>query len=232
LSPLISYFKMLTDLVFPRVCPLCENILLENEKMICSRCLADLPETHFRNMQENPAARMFWGRVPFTAVTSYLFFEKGNKARKLIHEIKYHGNKELGYEAGLLTGNYLRDTEAFTDIDFIVPVPLHKRKQKIRGYNQSEWIGKGISEALNKPLDGGNLYRKVFNPSQTLKNRYNRWKNVEGIFDLHNPDKFAGKHLLLIDDMITTGSTIEACCLALLSSPGIKISVVSLAFAY
>ena len=112
------------------------------------------------------------------------------------------------------------------------PVPLHKRKQKIRGYNQSEWIGKGISEALNKPLDGGNLYRKVFNPSQTLKNRYNRWKNVEGIFDLHNPDKFAGKHLLLIDDMITTGSTIEACCLALLSSPGIKISVVSLAFAY
>ncbi|MCD6202048.1 MAG: ComF family protein [Bacteroidales bacterium] len=223
---------MLTDLVFPRVCPLCGNVLVESEKMICSRCLTDLPQTHFKNMQDNPVARMFWGRVPFAAATSYLFFEKGNKARKLIHEIKYHDNKELGYESGLLTGYYLRGMEIFTDIDFIVPVPLHKRKYKIRGYNQSEWIGKGVSEVLAKPVDCDNLYRKVFNPSQTRKNRYSRWKNVEGIFDLRDPDKFAGKHLLLIDDVITTGSTIEACSLALRKAPGTRISIVSLAFAY
>lgn len=219
-------------MVFPRVCPLCGNVLVENEKMICSRCLTDLPQTHFRNMQDNPVARMFWGRVPFSAATSYLFFEKGNKARKMIHEIKYHDNKELGYEAGQLTGHYLLSTEAFMDIDIIVPVPLHKRKHKIRGYNQSEWIGKGVSEVLTKPIDCDNLYRKVFNPSQTRQNRYSRWKNVEGIFDLRDPGRFAGKHLLLLDDVITTGSTIEACSLALRKAPGARISIVSLAFAY
>ncbi len=225
-------FKMLADLVFPRVCSLCGNVLVDHEEMLCSRCLADSPETHFRNMLDNPVARMFWGRLPFTAATSYLFFEKGNKARKLIHEIKYRDNKDLGYYMGLLAGQYLKGLIVFDTIDYIVPVPLHKRKLKIRGYNQSEWIGRGIAGVLEKPLEKDNLYRKIFNPSQTLKNRYSRWKNVEGIFDLHDPEKFAGRHLLLIDDVITTGSTIEACGTVLLKAPGAKVSVVSLAFAY
>ncbi len=232
LERLVSYFGMLGDLLFPRVCPLCGEVLVENEKMICSRCLADLPETQFRDMKDNPVARTFWGRVPFRLATSYLFFERGNKARRLIHDIKYHDNKELGYEAGLLAGQYLKDTGAFAGIDFIVPVPLHRRKQKIRGYNQSEWIGKGISAVLEKPVDHNNLYRKVFNPSQTLRSRYSRWKNVEGIFGLRDPEKYRDKHLLLVDDVITTGSTIEACSIALLRAPGAEISIFTLAFAY
>lgn len=223
---------MLTDLVFPRVCPLCHQVLSENEKIICSRCMADLPETHFKNMQDNPVARIFWGRIPFLAATSYLFFEKENKAQKLIHEIKYRSNKELGYATGLIYGHLLRAFPIFRQVDMVVPVPLHKRKQKIRGFNQSEWISRGIAESLNKPVDTKTLYRQIYNPSQTKKNRYNRWKNVEGIFALHNPENFSGKHLLLVDDVITTGSTIEACATVILKAPETSISITSLAFAY
>jgi len=232
LNSALSYLGAFIDLLFPRVCPLCGNVLLENEKKICSHCLMHLPETRFINLQDNPVARVFWGRVPFVAATSFLYFEKGNMAQKLIHSIKYHNNKELGYEMGKYFGVWLNKYSEISDVDIVFPVPLHKRKLKIRGFNQSEWIGRGIAESIGKPLEEKNLFRSVYNPTQTKKSRYARWKNVEGIFALHNPEKLSGKHILLIDDVITTGSTIEACANAILHSTDVEISIASIAFAH
>ena len=231
MKPVFTYFRMVADLVFPRICPLCGNILQDQEQKICLRCLYDLPLTGIRDPEDNPAARIFWGRVPFAGVVSFLYYEKDNKTSRLIREIKYRGDKELGYEMGRYFGRQLSVFQSFRDVDIVVPVPLHKRKQRIRGYNQSEYIGRGLAEMLNKPLDGRNLYRKIYNPTQTRKSRLQRWENVEGIFGVRDPAAFDGKHLLLVDDVITTGATLEACSSAILSVAAVRISIVSLALA-
>ncbi len=210
---------------------MCGNILQDHEQKICLRCLYDLPLTGIRDPEDNPAARIFWGRVPFVGVISFLYYEKDNKTSRLIREIKYRGDKELGYEMGRYFGRKLSDMQLFGDVDLVVPVPLHKRKRRIRGYNQSEYIGRGLAEMLAKPLDGRTLYRKVYNPTQTRKSRLQRWENVEGIFDVRDPGVFDGKHLLLVDDVITTGATLEACASALLTVADVRISIVSLALA-
>ena len=223
---------MVADQVFPRVCPLCGNILQDKEKWICLQCLGDLPGTGFRDPEDNPAARIFWGRIPFSGVISFLYYEKGNKTSRLIREIKYRGNKELGYEMGQYFGRRITGMWPFAGVDLVVPVPLHRRKKRMRGFNQSEWVARGFADALGKPLDHTNLYRKIFNPTQTRKNRYQRWENVEGIFGLRDPSLFSGKHLLLVDDVITTGATLEACSSAILSLAGARISIASLALAH
>ncbi len=231
LKRILEGFRMITDQLFPRICPLCGNILQRGEENICIRCLHDLPHTVFRDPAENPAARIFWGRIPFEGVISLLNYEKGNKASLLIKEIKYHGNKALGFEMGLYLGRMISDLAPFTDTDVIVPVPLHKRKIRQRGFNQSEYLARGIARVLDKPLETGALYRKIYNPTQTRKNRVQRWENVSGIFAVREPAVFSGRHLLLVDDVITTGATLEACTAAILSVTDARISMVSLALA-
>ncbi len=139
--------------------------------------------------------------------------------------------KELGYETGLKYGSVLADSKAFSVVDLIVPVPLHPRKQRKRGYNQSEWIARGLSESMEKPLSAGNLYRTMHTSTQTRKNRFERWQNVEGIFGVKNPEEFFGKHVLLIDDVITTGSTLEASAFQLLKINDTRVSIATLGFA-
>jgi len=219
------------DLMFPNLCVVCGNNLQKNEHQLCLSCLVDIPRTNYHLIEENPIEKRFWGKVPVYRATSYFFFQKGSSFQKLLHILKYKGNKEIGEIMGKYAAVDLLDTPDFASIDLIIPVPLHPKKQKLRGYNQSEWIGKGISIILNKPQDTSTLIRVKENPSQTRKSVYERFENTEGIFKLSDSTILEGKHVLLVDDVLTTGSTLEACILALLETEEIKISVFTLAVA-
>jgi ComF family protein len=159
---------------------------------------------------------------------AYCYFQKGGHAQKLLHKLKYKGQKEIGYELGKMIGYDLLNSP-FVESDVIIPVPLHKSKFRKRGYNQSEYIAKGIAEIMGNPVDTDSLYRAIANPTQTKRHRYERWINVEGIFVLNNPERIANKHILLVDDVITTGATLEACTNALLQAENVQVSIVALA---
>lgn len=174
---------------------------------------------------------MFWGRVNMESAAAYYFFDKGSRFKGLIHKMKYKGQKEIGYEVGRIYGNDLKVSGLFNQADLIIPVPLHPRKERKRGYNQSEWIAKGIAESMEKPLETRAVYRAVDTESQTSKTKYERWKNVEEIFQVSLPEKLQNKHILLVDDVITTGSTLEACAHTILRIAGTKVSCVTLGIA-
>jgi len=217
------------DLLFPRNCPACGKHLLRNEKVLCSECLLHLPKTQYHQLLDNSVAQALWGRIKIEQATAWYLFEKGSKYQKLIHEIKYRKKKELGKELGKMFGEDLRGSD-FQLVDYIVPVPLHKRKERKRGYNQSEWIAAGLAEVLKKPLICDNLFRKYYNSSQTKKTRIERWENVSGIFSLHDPQLFENKHILLVDDVFTTGATMEACAEAVLEAKKTKVSLAVLGY--
>jgi len=219
------------DLIFPDLCVVCGNNLQRNEHQLCLSCLVDIPRTNYHLIEGNPVEKRFWGKVPVCRATSYFFFQKGSSFQKLLHILKYNGNKEIGVIMGKYAALDLLETPDFATVDLIIPVPLHPKKFKSRGYNQSEWIGKGIAMILNIPQDTSTLVRVKENPSQTKKSVYERFENTEDIFKLSDSTILAGKHVLLVDDVLTTGSTLEACILALLETEGIKISVFTLAVA-
>jgi ComF family protein len=202
---------------------------VKGEEILCLNCLADFPRNNYVNFVENPVADVFIGRARIEFGTSYCQFDKGGKVQHLIHQLKYRGRREIGMRMGFLFGSDLFETEEFRDIDAILPVPLHRRKERLRGYNQSAEIAKGISQAMNKPLLKKNLIRTKHTSSQTAKDRYERWENVRGIFQVRNPNVLTNKHLLLVDDVITTGATLEACCETLLKIEGVKVSIATLA---
>ncbi|QGY43774.1 ComF family protein [Maribellus comscasis] len=221
----------LLELFFPSLCITCENRLAGGERFLCFDCWQDLPVTNFHLNVENKVAQLFWGRVQIHSATSYFSYKKGSRYQKLIHFIKYKGMKELGFEIGQRFGFILKESENFCNVDSVVPVPLHPKKYKSRGYNQSEWIARGISKSMGIPVSTQNLYRKIFTSTQTRKNRFERWQNVEGIFGIKNPQEFEKKQILLIDDVVTTGSTLEACAFQLLKIKGVKVAIATLAFA-
>ncbi len=168
------------------------------------------------------------GRFPFERIATFCKFNSGGIIQPIIHDLKYKGNKQAGVKLGSLFGKDLVGSEFIKTIDYIVPVPLHSKKIKQRGYNQSEIISKGISLSTNIPVVSNNLIRKIHNPTQTKLSKSQRWENVEGIFDIINPDQFTNKHILLVDDIITTGSTIEASANAILKAKNTKISVATI----
>ena len=221
----------LIDLFFPKLCITCGERLISQENYLCMNCWHDLSVTNFHKNQNNKVAQLFWGRVKIENATSFFGYKKGSRYRELIHYIKYKGLKELGFETGRRFGLILAQTPEFSSIDIVVPVPLHKRKLKKRGFNQSDWIATGIAEALKKPVSTDNLFRRVFTSTQTKKNRFERFRNVEGIFAINNSVQFEEKHILLIDDVVTTGSTLEACAVELLKLRNTKVSIATLAFA-
>ena len=223
-------FEGFAGLFWPNVCACCSTGLMRGEEYICSHCMHELPATNFHKEHDNPVAQIFWGRVTVEHATAGYFFRKGNRVQKLVHQVKYKGQKEMGTMLGREMGKSLRDN-IFNEIDLIAPVPLHSQKLRKRGYNQSEWIARGVAEILDKPVDVQTLVRHFFTASQTRRKRFDRWENVDSGFGLTNPDTFAGRHILLIDDVITTGATLEACIHAVLSAPGTKVSVATLAFA-
>lgn len=188
-----------------------------------------MPRTNFHLTSNNQLESIFWGRFPVEKATALLYFKKGSAYRKLIHKLKYNGNPEIGIYLGKLLAENL--TEWATDIDYIVPVPLHPKKKKIRGYNQSEMLANGLSEILKIPVDTHALIRSLFTQTQTRKARYERWENVKSVFEIADDKVFQDKHILLVDDIITTGATLEGSAQALLGIKNIKISIAAIGMA-
>ena len=219
------------SLIYPKTCMACGKSLYKNEDCLCTYCLYHLPKTNFHLEKDNEVERVFWGRVRIESAASFLYFSKGGKVQKIMHKLKYKGRQEIGVFLGEQYGLELLNSDTFKNIDIIIPVPLHKMKLKKRGYNQSEKFAEGLSLSMKKPVSTDNLYRKIFSETQTKKTRYKRWQNVESIFDIKNPELLKSKHILLVDDVITTGATMEACVNVLKKVPEIKISIASIAYA-
>jgi ComF family protein len=219
------------SLLFPRKCYACGSHLVRNESLICTECYVVIPRTNYHTLIDNPVAQLFWGRCMIEKAAAFSYYNKGSRIKKIIHNLKYKGIRELGYELGRIYGLSLDSSGFMDDIDLIIPVPLHPEKKQIRGYNQSEIISFGIADAAHLPVDVNSLVRTIVSATQTKRSRYERWTNVEGIFDVIDPQAIMRKHVLLVDDVITTGSTIESCVNELLKTEGVKVSVVALAFA-
>jgi len=221
----------LLKLFFPNNCLACGQALVRQEEVICLECNFKLPRTGFHLHEENPIARVFWGRVNMEAATSFLFFNKGGNVQQLIHNLKYRGKKSVGIYLGKLFGGALNESVLYASIDLIIPVPLHPKKQHQRGFNQSTVIAEGLSAAMKKPVVDDNLIRLVHTSSQTKKSRYKRWENVKDVFGIVRTYELEGKHILLVDDVLTTGATLEACAQKLLEIEDTKVSTVTLAYA-
>jgi ComF family protein len=219
------------SLLFPRLCYACGDHLLRNENLICTECYVVIPRTNYHLENENPVAQLFWGRCPIEKAAAFSFYNKGSRIRNLIHNLKYRGVKEIGFELGRIYGFSLKSSGFTEDIDLIIPVPLHPSKKRIRGFNQSDYISSGLSDATDLPVETNSLVRIAGSETQTKRSRYERWTNVEGIFHVVDPEIIIGRHILLVDDVITTGSTIESCADELLKVKGVKVSVVALGFA-
>lgn len=224
-------FHDLINLFYPKVCQICDSSLVKSETVICLNCIHQLPVTNFLLHKENPVKKVFYGRVDIENATSLLHFKKKSAVQQLIHQLKYKGQEEIGTYLGKWMGEELVKSQFFKDIDLVIPVPLHKIKQRKRGYNQVEKFGREIALALKIPYCDKVLHKKSTSSSQTIKARLSRWGDIEETFVLSCAETISGKHILLIDDLITTGATLEACSNVLKQSKGIKISVASMAIA-
>lgn len=227
----MNIFEDFISLLFPRICIACGNKLFRNENIICSLCTYMLPKTNFHLLTDNPVSKMFWGRVNLESAASFLYFRKGGRVQRMIHYLKYRGHKEIGIHLGSLYGRELTSSELFNNVEVIIPVPLHVKKLKKRGFNQSTQFANGLGESMGKDVANDVLIRKIHSATQTKKSRYERWQNVEQIFAVNHIDKIAGKHILLVDDVVTTGSTLEACAQILSTVTGVQISIATIAFA-
>lgn len=228
---IITYLQNFLSLFYPRSCVSCGDILQQYEKLLCPNCMLHLPETHYHLAKENPLQLLFQGRVPIENISALLFYKKENQVQKILHALKYNGNQEIGEFLGYYYGKQLMEQENYQQIDWIIPIPLHAKKMKSRGYNQSECIAKGLSRAMTIPYRTDILIRAVFTETQTKKSRFNRWKNVEHVFQVLNKEDIADKHLLLCDDVLTTGATLEAAISTLIEKGNSTISIVTLAVA-
>ncbi|WP_298650434.1 ComF family protein [uncultured Proteiniphilum sp.] len=220
--------NQLANLFFPNVCVICGGELLPGEEGACLQCLYKLPKTHNFREPDNDAEKLMAGRIPFERIASYCVYTKGGILPPLIHHLKYRHNQRIGLLLGRMFGKDLLGSEFLNPVELIVPVPLHPKREKARGYNQAGIIAKGLSETTGLPMSAGNLLRVVYNPTQTKRTKTQRWENVRDIFKVADPGLFEQKHLLLVDDVITTGSTLEACGTALQVCKGVKISIATL----
>jgi len=229
---MMNLFSDFLSLFFPKTCYACGNSLYGNEEILCFKCLMHLPETNFHLESNNKINEVFAGRVPVDLASAFCFYKKGGTIQKLIHQMKYRGYEEVGIFLGKIYGVKLIENPAYNKIDEIVPIPLHKKKQKKRGFNQAEKFAIGLSDSMDINVNTNIVSRIIATSTQTKKGRYNRWENVEQVFQVNQPESNRGKHLLLVDDVITTGATMEACLMALQKIPGVKLSVAAIAFAY
>lgn len=223
--------KHIINLFFPAVCAGCNSLLSSNEKVICTLCRHNIPLTNQHTNPNNEAYKKFYGRIAIEYASALLYFHKKGIAQEIIHKLKYKGHEEIGTVLGHWYAQDLKEIGLLKTIDVIIPVPLHKKKYKERGYNQVTTFGKALSDELNVLYDESILIRKVYSKTQSKKNLLGRSEGIETIFDVSFTKKDHGKHFLLIDDVITTGATLEACCRALLKIPDSKISIVCMAMA-
>ncbi len=227
----MSYFHDFISLFYPDTCLACGFNLKRQEEVLCTSCMYQLPKTGFHKQHLNPVHELFWGKQQLYAATAMFFFHKKSKVQHLIHQLKYKGKQEIGVFLGQVYGAELQSEALFADVDFIVPVPLHPSKLKKRGYNQSETFAKGLSETMKATMNTTNLLRTTATETQTRKSRIERWKNVQSVFTISDEEMFKNKHILLVDDVITTGSTMEGCIERMKNIEGIRISVAAIAVA-
>lgn len=230
MNVVLNYAGDFFSLFFPELCPACGRSLVKNESVVCTECRFHLPYTNFHLQTDNPVARQFWGRFPFSYAMACLYFYQHSKVQRLIHQLKYNHKPEVGFWLGQTFGHQIRDFVSLDPPDVIIPVPLHKSRERKRGYNQSECIANGLSSALGIPVDSMSLLRNFATATQTKKSRFFRSENMASAFTVAKPESLKGKHLLVVDDVITTGATVEACALALLAVPGVRISIAAIAF--
>lgn len=224
-------FKSIINLFFPPVCAGCNSFLSTNEKVICTVCRHDIPLTNHHLNLENDAFKKFYGRIPVLHASALFYFHKKGIVQQLIHNLKYKGQEEIGTTLGQWYAEDLKNIEILASIDEIIPVPLHRRKLKERGYNQVTAFGKALSSSLNIDYNDSLLIRNVYSKTQSKKNLLGRTEGIETVFDVSFTEKDHNKHFLIIDDVITTGSTLEACSKVMLKIPGAKISIVCMAMA-
>lgn len=218
-------------LLFPHVCAGCGSDNLSTGSILCLRCLDAMPETNYELHESNPVEKLFWGRLQIANGTAQYYFTKESLMQQLMHQFKYKGNKELGIQLGRLMGEQLTHSGNY-QADALIPLPLFPNKEKRRGYNQAAILCEGISEVMNIPVLKNVVSRPEHTETQTKKGRIERWKNVEGKFLLNDPSSIKNKHVLLVDDVVTTGATLEACGTALLGAGNIKLSIAALCVSY
>lgn len=219
-----------THLLFPHHCAGCGSDLLSRESEICWYCLGMLPETHFASLPANPAEKIFWGRIPVECAAATFFYTQGSVLQDLMQSFKYRNNQTLGIQLGRLMGQSLLTGGRF-NAEILIPVPLHPLKERQRGFNQAATLCKGMAEIMKLPVAEGVLVRKKATETQTRKGRLDRWTNTQGKFAVSQPAFITGRHCLLVDDVITTGATLESCGETLLSIPGLQLSIATLCIA-
>lgn len=230
MSILNDLIQDLGALFFPPRCPVCQGELKAGSRTICARCLAEAPLTRFWLAPDNPLARSFWGLLPIEQASALLFFSPHSGWRQLIHDFKYHHQWRLALEMGRWYGTELAESDLFFAVDVVIPIPLHWKKRLLRGYNQSEYLARGIAEKLGVECDFRSVRRHRNNPSQAQRSHEERWENVEGIFSVRHPERLRGRHILLVDDVLTTRATMISCGEAILRAvPDCRLSIAVLA---
>ena len=228
---MISFWSRLLDLISPRLCVVCGNRLAVTEEVVCSKCYLHLPRTDFDNdLYENVMAKLFWGQIKLEKATALFYYEAHAETAKILYELKYKNHPEIGVVMGRMMAKELMRSGLFDDIDAIVPVPLAKKRERQRGYNQSLELAKGVSEVTGLPIANLVIRRTKFVGSQTQRGRWERNENVAHVFELVD-ENISGQHLLLIDDVVTTGATVIACAKEMQKASNVKISVLALGFA-
>lgn len=226
-----TIFKDIVHLFYPRICAGCNTPLLAQEEIICLMCNIKLPRTDFVLKNDNTISKIFWGRVPLEFASSFLYFRKEGLTQKLIHQLKYKNRKDVGIFLGSMYANEIKTAIKEKKIDIVTTVPLHPAKLLKRGYNQSDYIAQGFADTLGISFIPNLIIRNENTSTQTLKKRYERWENMADKFSVNSKYDLNGKTVLLIDDVITTGATIEACCKILFKENNVKVAVISLCYA-
>jgi ComF family protein len=225
-----DYINDFLHLFFPHLCVGCGTDVLNNEDVLCAKCINELPVTGFISTPNNPVEKIFYGRMDVQHAGSAFYFTKDSVIQQAIAQLKYKSNQPAGILLGKLLGCQIAESKRFDDVDCIIPIPLNDKKFYKRGYNQAEVIAKGIASIWHKPVIVDAVERILFTETQTHKNRVSRWETMAGVFTATQPETMADKHILLVDDVITTGATMEACGQALLKIPGIKLSIATIAY--
>ena len=224
-----NFLEDFLHLLFPHVCAGCSTDIIRKEHELCLRCLSRLPKTHFFDKENNPVAEKFYGRLPVRQAAAAYYFTKNSLIENLVYELKYKGHKEIGKYMGQMLGQLLMSNARFADVDVIVPLPLNIRRYKKRGYNQSALLAEGITAVWNKPVSNESVIRKINTETQTHSGRIARLENMQNVFAVADPEALRNKHVLLVDDVITTGASLEACGAEILKVPGVTISIATLA---
>lgn len=220
------------SLIYPHTCAGCNKTLHPHEDCVCLQCKVQLPRTYFENQSGNFIEKLFWGKMEVERASAHYFFHQDSTIQRLMHHLKYDNKPQIGFVLGKLVGADWRKKNYFSDVDLIMPIPLHMKKLRKRGYNQAAEIAKGMAEMLDVEMSTHHLIRTVYTDTQTRKSTFDRWKNVNAIFQINQPHTLKNKHVLIVDDVVTTGSTLQAAAFELKALKDVKVSVATVAVAW